>query len=356
MPQRNLTAWMSLGYLSPESLVRHEKFSEASAAGEDFPKSWLGKQTTGRGKARGARTQVFGVHADDDGGAWEVPNFDKSDKVRSLIADALADHFVFSSLAGATTQTVVSAMELRTVDDTTEVITQGDKGDYFYVVERGELDVVIDGVKVVTMRRGQSFGEIALLYNSPRKATVRVAGGAEAVLWQLDRRTFQHILRDAASDQQKRTMEALATVSLLEALTSTQMGKLAKAATLNVYQKGDFILRKGEEGSIFYIIKDGSVECDSSGPVSSKDGASGSASDVNQGGQEEVGNKAPAASDGKPRPSVVIQQRARSKSTFRKLALGPGDYFGERALLQDVPRGADVIALEDDTVYVIKVE
>jgi CRP-like cAMP-binding protein len=52
------------------------------------------------------------------------------------------------------------------------VTTQGAPGDQFYAVADGSFDVAVDGRHVRTMERGSGFGEIALLANRPRTATI----------------------------------------------------------------------------------------------------------------------------------------------------------------------------------------
>ncbi|MGB5621410.1 MAG: cyclic nucleotide-binding domain-containing protein, partial [Gammaproteobacteria bacterium] len=58
----------------------------------------------------------------------------------------------------------------------------------FYVVESGQLDVTVDGQPRPSLGPGDSFGEIALMHDSPRTANVRAVTAAR--LWMLDRETF----------------------------------------------------------------------------------------------------------------------------------------------------------------------
>jgi CRP-like cAMP-binding protein len=67
-------------------------------------------------------------------------------------------------------------------------VRQGDTGDLFYVVESGRLSVSVDGVVTRTLGPGDFFGEIALLRDVPRTATV--AAESEVLLQTLGRDAF----------------------------------------------------------------------------------------------------------------------------------------------------------------------
>jgi cAMP-dependent protein kinase regulator len=82
------------------------------------------------------------------------------------------------------------------------VIKQGDDGDNFYLVESGELTCSKlmnaddkEDTYLKTYVPGESFGELALLYNAPRAATIIAKTNAE--LWSLERLTFTTIVKTA---------------------------------------------------------------------------------------------------------------------------------------------------------------
>ena len=83
-----------------------------------------------------------------------------------------------------------------------EVICKyGEPGEEYYILEEGQAEVRVmddDGVleQVKTISDGTGFGELALLYNAPRAATIKAK--TNCLLWVLDRNTFNHIVKDAS--------------------------------------------------------------------------------------------------------------------------------------------------------------
>ena len=76
------------------------------------------------------------------------------------------------------------------------MIRQGDVGDFFYVLDTGHCDINVEGVgKVMDVGPGGSFGELALMYDAPRAATVTAT--EPSTTWALDQLTFKKTIMDA---------------------------------------------------------------------------------------------------------------------------------------------------------------
>jgi MFS family permease len=95
---------------------------------------------------------------------------------------------IFAPLPGPTLEQLAHAVEEVTAPAGEEIVRQGDRGDRFYLIEDGALDVYVDGELVQSLGPGESFGEIALLRNVPRTATVKAR--TDVMLYALDRRHF----------------------------------------------------------------------------------------------------------------------------------------------------------------------
>jgi cAMP-dependent protein kinase regulator len=97
---------------------------------------------------------------------------------------------------------VIDAIEEVKVAKGDHVIKQGDHGDCMYVLEQGSLDCLklFDGKTEPTLLKtyspGEGFGELALLYNAPRAATITAK--ENSTVWRLDRDTFNNIVKEAA--------------------------------------------------------------------------------------------------------------------------------------------------------------
>lgn len=192
---------------------------------------------------------------------------DKPKDIRDLLMGVVTTNILFSSYAHEEHVAIVDAFEAVNVTADTNVIRQGEPGDNFYVVQSGILDIYIRGqngeAKVGnSLGPGSCFGELALMYNTPRAATIKAV--SDCVIWSISRQTYRGILVHYKFLRNKQYQEFLQHVeisgrALSEILSQSQLQKMTVSLEREVYQPGETIVRQGNTGDNFYIIAEGSV-------------------------------------------------------------------------------------------------
>lgn len=153
----------------------------------------------------------------------------------------------------------------------TLIFRQDDLADKFYIIIKGQVEVAIQhssGQEIVsgTLGSGQYFGEIGLLQNGKRSATVRVTRDAEAVLMSLDRDTFGKLItgsdltHGAIAKLMRQRLTANHLLSLLPVLSETQLDSIEANHEVIRYKPGAVIIQKGEPAHKFYLVTKGEVE------------------------------------------------------------------------------------------------
>lgn len=121
--------------------------------------------------------------------AWPRLNaIDRASRIPEEQLELLRGNPIFAPLPPSTLEQLAESLDQVRVTSGEEVVRQGESGDRFYLVGQGELDVYVDGQLVQSLDRGDSFGEIALLRDVPRTATVKAR--SDATLYALERHHF----------------------------------------------------------------------------------------------------------------------------------------------------------------------
>jgi cAMP-dependent protein kinase regulator len=154
---------------------------------------------------------------------------------------------------------LIDAFEPIMVKAGTAIITQGDTGDYFYVLGVGEIECLIDGNVVGNIEKGGSFGELALLYDAPRAATCIAEG--QCGLFRLDQGTFKRILAQQIQESHNEVIQILKGVLYFQDLEDKYLERIASNLKMQSYNDGEVIVsRSGGTPKRFYIIKEGKVD------------------------------------------------------------------------------------------------
>lgn len=143
------------------------------------------------------------------------------------------------------------------------IVREGDAGDNFYLVMRGECEVrtrASSGNVVATCKPGDFFGERALLNDEPRAATVRVSSNG-AACYVLTRKDFLARVGPAADAVANAKRAALLKgVKLFKGLDDAQRDALARCFVPQEPHKGVRVVRKGDLGDAFFVVESGEVE------------------------------------------------------------------------------------------------
>lgn len=165
---------------------------------------------------------------------------------------------MFSALEPNEQEIVIDAMEECKVPCNQVVIQEGDHGDCLYVIGQGTLSCskIFPGKTDPTFLKqyqpGEAFGELALLYNANRAATI--TANDDCVLWKLDRDTFNHIVKDASQRRREKYEEFLTKVPIFETMEPYERSKLADAFVEKKVSAGEKIITEGEPGNELFLL------------------------------------------------------------------------------------------------------
>lgn len=220
---------------------------------------------------------------------------------------------LFRSLDAVTIGALAEAAHEEAFPAATNIVTEGSPADRFYVVRTGEANVTKRDEtgtprRIARLGPGDYFGEAGLLESAARNASVRAAPSRPVQAYSFDPQVFERIIsphidrfRGRAAIGKRRAR--LEQIELFSALNHDEVERLAQAVKEHRVPSGTTVVRQGEEGDRFYIVVEGKVS--------------------------------------------VLRDDARVAE------LGPGDFFGETALLFTSERTASVCTDEESVLWSI---
>lgn len=286
----------------------------------------------------------------------------------NTIVRCLRRHQLFHTLSESELVTISKQFRRRTLTDGEVVFYQGTQGDFFYIIEQGECEVLVDydhlrktqegeedhanpavrtshrpvqlqrrktlslpdfqdpmnpsavneRVLMATNGPGRAFGESALIYDTPRRATLRAtastlpASSDKVVLWQLEKQAFKDIVEAHPASQHSMEEYLFLMKAVADHPLFSELDERAKALAVRKLfplqvRAGNVIINQGDSGDYFYLIESGKCE--------------------------------------------ISRQKPKCEDAFVDRVIGRGASVGEAALLYNSRRGASVKALEDTKIW-----
>lgn len=220
---------------------------------------------------------------------------------------------LFSELKDEEFAELCKHIKLRRFMKNSSIIRQGDKGDNFYTIVSGRAKVVVSEEsgteKIVgTLSTGDSFGETALIEKGPRTASVITL--TPAAVFEINREGFEKFLASNTENKEKITGKIRLGKMLLSSpvfafMSQKQISYLIKNLKPERIKAGTTVFKQGDAGDKFYIIQEGSIHL----------------------------------------------ERFEHSARTLDLILKQGNFFGEIALVKNIPRTATAETVNDCLLF-----
>jgi len=185
----------------------------------------------------------------------------KTEEQKAKIKTKLLKCFMFSSLEGKDVEIVINAMEETKFKTGEYVIRQYADGDCLFLVESGKLKCSKkfkkdeDDKYLKTYIPGEAFGELALLYNTPRAASIQAE--EDCILWKLDRDTFNRVVKGAAIAKREKYEKLINSMKIFNKMDNYDRMRLPDIFKEKEYKSGEVIIKEKDIGDLFYILLEG---------------------------------------------------------------------------------------------------
>ncbi|KDR12116.1 cGMP-dependent protein kinase, isozyme 2 forms cD4/T1/T3A/T3B isoform X2 [Zootermopsis nevadensis] len=268
-----------------------------------------GRRLEGQTALRTKRQAISAEPPEGDPGAIGQ-KISKSPKSRDLIRSAILDNDFMKNLEMTQIREIVDCMYPVEYAAGSLIIKEGAVGSIVYVMEEGRVEVSRENKYLSTLAPGKVFGELAILYNCKRTATIKAA--TDCKLWAIERQCFQTIMMRTGLIRQAEYTDFLKSVPIFKNLPEETLTKISDVLEETFYNPGDYIIRQGARGDTFFIISKGQVK-------------------------------------------VTIKQPNSGEEQYIR-TLQKGDFFGEKALQGDDLRTANIIADEHEGVTCLVID
>ena len=255
-------------------------------------------------------------------GHTTIATYEKDRRTIDILKQATEDNPLFEPLSEEQRMVVYGAM----VDDTVEkgevVIREGERGDLFYVVESGAFAARLaahgpDAPPVKSYASGGCFGELALLYNSPRAATVECT--QSGTIWTIDRAVFNMIMIASNTEGKEAKQNFLKTIDLCQELDASKIDFLSTICEEAVFDVGDYVWNAGDNVEALYFLREGEIEICAPEKAPEDSVCSGNPDDG-------------TSDNGRRTSSFLLNSFKSASAGSRTIKMRRGDWFGSAIL------------------------
>ncbi|CAG9826209.1 unnamed protein product [Diabrotica balteata] len=236
-------------------LTYDETLSVSSSLDLDTPKPSIGSIIESQERREGVAPIPVRI---DQNLQDKLPVYNKLQSDEELIRNAIkSNDFLHKIISGEQLNDVIAAMYNKEISAKEVIIKQGDKGQHMYVSAKGNYKVVVNGKTVSQFSDVRVFGELAILYNAKRLATIKALSSGR--VWVLDSTVYQQIMLRSNLKKEEEINEFLSNNEILNVVGSDALHIVSTLLKTEFFPTGKAIVKQGDRGDKFYIIRAGTV-------------------------------------------------------------------------------------------------
>lgn len=188
----------------------------------------------------------------------------KTAEQKAEIVSVISKNFLFRGMDADAERLIVDAMDIKSFSPGDTLIKQGDMGDFYYVLTEGTCEILVNGKKVFEAAKGMGFGELALLYDAPRAATVVAMTDVRA--WAVDRMTFKQVMIGTTIRKREVFEAFLQRVPIFSTLTRPELLVIADTLIAEEVAAGTQVIVEGDvSADRFYLVEEGELKAERRG-------------------------------------------------------------------------------------------
>jgi len=221
-----------------------------------------------------------------------------SPETLEFIKTGIKENLLFKDSEESLIERIAPYFSQATFKDGEVIIAEGEAdATKFYCIQKGECQVSSEKAgNLVVLKDGANFGELALLYNAPRNATVTAVG--EVSVFVMERSAYRYVNVTMHQEEDDNRFGFLRSVKLFQPLLANEITLIDMALTARECQPGETIFNQGDAPDFFFLVKEGTCE------------------------------------------GKAVKDNDETEVFIKNV----GAFFGELALLNDEPRNATIIA------------
>ncbi|XP_050514550.1 cGMP-dependent protein kinase 1-like [Diabrotica virgifera virgifera] len=188
----------------------------------------------------------------------KLPVFNKLQSDEEIIRNAIkSNDFLHKIISEEQLKDVIAAMYNKEISAKEVIIKQGDKGQHMYISAKGNYQVIVNGKTVSQFSDVRVFGELAILYNAKRLATIKALSSGS--VWVLDSTVYQQIVLRSNLKKEDEIKEFLSNNEILNVVGSDALQIVSTLLKTEFFPTDQAIVKQGDRGDKFYIIRAGTV-------------------------------------------------------------------------------------------------